>query len=279
MGKTSISWTERTWNPVTGCTQIPSRNGLSGCDNCYAKRLNDTRFMVNAKSPRFGVPFETVLLHESRLRYPLSLRAPSLFFVNSLSDVFHQDIPDSFVAKMFGVMLEAQRHTFQVLTKRPERMRRLVRRIWNAAFTGDSASSVWPPHASGSYTYPPPNVWLGVSISSEEDAWRADMLRETPAAIRFLSLEPLLGPIPPSTLDGLSWVIAGGESGPGARPMDEAWVRELLAACRERGIPFFLKQFGSVWSRQHGLKGKADDPAVFPADLRVQEFPAPPGAA
>ncbi len=228
--KSAIEWTDATWNPTTGCTQIPGpRGGPSGCDNCYAKTLIDLRQSKNPKSPRYGKPFETVMLHESRLTQPLRWKRPRRIFVNSLSDVFHPDVPEDFIAQIFDVMVSAHWHAFQVLTKRPDRMRRIAP------------------------TTPASNIWLGASVCSNDDAWRADALRATPAVIRFLSVEPLLGPVDRVDLDGIDWLIAGGESGKGARPMNTAWVRDLRDRCVARNIPFFFKQWGgAVDKRGHG---------------------------
>lgn len=267
MKHSKIAWTEHTWNPVTGCTQVPGPQGRpSGCDNCYAKRLNDTRMVVNPKSPRFGVPFETVLLHRDRLDQPLRWKTPARIFVNSLSDLFHADVPDAFISEVFWKMDLARQHTFQILTKRPERMRRFATALHENL-------TLLAGHEEFDVRTPLPNVWLGVSISTGDDAWRASMLAKTPAAVRFLSLEPLLGPIPPEVIALADWVIVGGESGPGARDLDERWVRDIVVACRDAGVPVFVKQLGSVWAARHGLKGKAEDPAAWPRDLQVREYP------
>lgn len=228
-----IQWTTHTWNPTTGCTQIPGVGGSpSGCDKCYAKRQLDTRFRANPKSPRFGLPFETVLTHPNRLATPEKWKSPALIFVNSVSDLFHADIPEAFIDEVFATMLhDANWHTYQILTKRPERMQRYMR-----SFSGPAI---------------PPNVWLGTSISTNADAWRSTMLAKTNAAIRFLSVEPMLGPVNDVPLVGIDWVIAGGESGPGARPMHEVWVRELRDRCERAGIAFFFKQWGA-WVPANG---------------------------
>lgn len=257
MKDSNIGWTGNTWNVVTGCDQIPGREGRpSGCDNCYAKRLNDTRLIANPKSVRYGVPFETVLIHRNRLDMPIKWKTGARIFVNSLSDLFHRDVPDNFICEVFDVMRRAQQHTFQILTKRPERMRRFVQKVLPAE------ARVLP------------NVHLGVSISTADDAWRARMLNETPAAVHFLSLEPLLGPIPAEIVASSEWVIVGGESGPGARPVDEQWLRDIVRTARQARVPVFVKQLGSVWAKAHRLSGKADDMEQWPDDLRLQEFPA-----
>jgi protein gp37 len=288
MKNSAISWTNHTWNPVTGCTQIPGRSDgkggrrPSGCDNCYAKRISDTRFRANPKSPRFGLPFETVLLHEDRLTAPLRVAKASFFFVNSLSDLFHEAVPDEFIERVWLTMsLAGSRsltnprlgdHTFQILTKRPDRMRRVVTAIYRkwalAAVRGDEA--LFEKHG-GIAPFVLSNVWLGVSISTQDDVWRAAVA--VPAAVWFASFEPLLGPVGPAALDTLDWGIVGGESGPGARPMDEAWARALVQGAERRGVPLWLKQMGTVWARAHGLPGKADSLEDLPSDLRIQRFP------
>lgn len=262
--KSPIQWTDATWNPVTGCTQIPGAHGTpSGCDNCYAKRLIDSRMSKNPKSVRFDQSFEVVMLHDSRLRQPYSWHDRRIF-VNSLSDLFHADVPTEFIARVFETMGNTvfcpYRNTYQILTKRPERMRRLMPQLWYAADPRASAAAVTQKA-----------IWLGVSISTMADAWRAQMLRETEGMVRFLSLEPLLGPIDAwSVLQGMSWVIVGGESGAGARPMQIEWAREIRDVCAQRGIPFFFKQLGKV---ANGGKGHGGDLLEIPLDLRLRQYP------
>jgi protein gp37 len=212
--KTTIEWTDRTWNPVTGCTKISP-----GCAHCYAERITE-RFHGAGS-------FEKVVLHPDRLEEPLSWRAPQRVFVNSMSDLFHDDVPGDFIDHVWTVMREAPQHTFQILTKRAERMLKLMRH------------------------YPPlSNVWLGVSVENQHFAdERIELLMQTPAAVKFISAEPLLGHIFLQNhfllgIDGLDWVICGGESGPGARPMDSDWVRSLRDQCTAAGVPFFFKQWG-----------------------------------
>lgn len=253
-----IEWTDRTWNPVTGCTEVSA-----GCDNCYAKRFAE-RFRGVP-----GHPFERgfdVTLRPERLQDPLRWRKPQRVFVNSMSDLFHRDVPDEFIAQVFGTMMRAKEHTFQVLTKRPERMRRFwpsvlagkieelrisargevspdfafVQASWPALFPDAKISA-----SSFGGSFPPRNVWLGVSVEDERATWRIDMLRETPAAVRFLSCEPLIGPVDlRGKLEGISWVIVGGESGHGARPMHPWWVHDIRDACIDAGVAFFFKQWG-----------------------------------
>ena len=288
--KSAIEWTDSTWNPVTGCTKVSP-----GCANCYAERI----------SKRFKRDFSEIRVHPDRLAEPLRWRKPRRVFVNSMSDLFHEDIHAGNIYDIFVTMSQAFPHTFQILTKRPTRMKRLVEYF--------AASSRW-------YKWPLPNVWLGVSV---EDQKRADeripLLLQTPAAVRFVSCEPLLGPIHipglhacpqectekdgfhPGPLPGLDWVIVGGESGPNARPMDLAWAGSIVAQCKAAGVPCFVKQLGAhpfdlteldqdidnpppgtAWSvrtetRNHAYyrlrDHKGGDPSEWPEDLRVREYP------
>lgn len=212
-GSSAIEWTNRTWNPVTGCTKISP-----GCDNCYAERITH----------RFGGDFSRVTLHPERLDAPLRWRKPSYIFVNSMSDLFHSDqVPFEFVDRVFDVMLRSPQHVFQMLTKRPSRMKYY--------------SGPWPS-----------NVWAGTSVESQDYVWRCEELRKVPAAVRFLSLEPLIGPIDSIDLSGIHWVIVGGESGPKSRPMSAGWVRRIRDICDDAGVPFFFKQWGGVHSKAGG---------------------------
>ncbi|MDB5095563.1 MAG: hypothetical protein JWO85_3664 [Candidatus Eremiobacteraeota bacterium] len=219
-----IEWTDETWNPVTGCTKVSP-----GCDHCYAATWA-ARKMGQWADRDFG----TVVCHEDRLLAPLSRRKPTRYFVNSMSDLFHKDVPDEFIRQVFITMGCTQRHTFQVLTKRPERMRRWVRDFYGPGGKNELRDPADPIS----------NAWLGVSVESNDYAWRADMLRETPAAVRFLSIEPMLGPVDKVSFEGIDWVIVGGESGHGARPMHPAWVRDVQDRCAWDNIPFFFKQWG-----------------------------------
>jgi protein gp37 len=255
---TGIEWTEETWNPLTGCARVSP-----GCDNCYAAReaagrLSGHRAYSGLAVRPAGGPAEftgEIRLHPDRLDQPLRWRRPRQVFVNSMSDLFHPDVPVGFIAQVFATMGEADRHTFQVLTKRPQRMLDLLasESFWTDAMIegthpDEEASGIgfWydclrsccmPNHV--------PNVWLGTSIESDRYTFRAGHLRATPAALRFLSLEPLLGPLPSLDLTGIDWVIVGGESGPGARPMHPNWVRDIRDRCVAAGVPFFFKQFGA----------------------------------
>ncbi len=330
---TLIEWTDETWNPVTGCHKVSP-----GCDHCYAERITN----------RFGGPgaFDTVVLHPERLEMPLRWRKPRMVFVNSMSDLFHDDVPDEFVAQVFAIMGLARRHTFQVLTKRPGRMASLLGRGGFGPWVETEAEhliqddstpltlqerrsfyrtlNLWYPITR----WPLRNVWLGTSVETQKWAdVRIPKLLETPAAVRFLSCEPLLGPIDLTRMrdplgcncgpageqgvhepwcgtisalrEGTDWVIAGGESGPGARPMDMQWARSLVEQCRAAGVPAFVKQLGTHpgfqledeerrgnpapsfhhFDEASGLYIKAlddhkgGDPSEWPEDLRIRERP------
>ena len=209
MNTSHIEWTTATWNPVTGCTKVSP-----GCDHCYAETFAERFRGVPGHVYERGFDFQ---LRPERLQQPLSWQKPSLIFVNSMSDLFHADVPESYVAQVAEVMRQASWHTFQILTKRGERLERLSRRI------------AWPP-----------NVWLGVSVESPLYYSRIRHLQRVDATVRFLSCEPLLSPLPELPLSGVGWVIAGGESGPGARPMDPEWVRDIRDQCERMEVPFFL---------------------------------------
>lgn len=219
-----IEWTEATWNPVTGCDRVSA-----GCDNCYAlalakrlKAMGNPRYQTDGRPETSGPGFG-VAMHREALGLPLSWRKPRVVFVNSMSDLFHPKVSEEFIAEVFQVMALCPQHTFQVLTKRPRRMVAVMGRL---------------------HPVPLPNVWLGTSVESEDRMSRVDLLRRVPAAVRFLSLEPLLGPLPSLDLSGIGWVITGGESGPRARPIDPEWVRDIRDQCVEAGVPFFHKQWG-----------------------------------
>ena len=244
---TAIEWTDETWNPVTGCDRVSP-----GCDNCYAltlakrlKAMGQPKYQRDG-DPRTSGPGFRLTVHPEELDRPLRWRRPRRVFVNSMSDLFHRDVPDAFIAQVFSVMARAQQHTFQVLTKRPRRMVDLL----GSVDAGGQAllEDLWDEgEARGLYEapWPLPNVWLGTSIESDRYTFRADALRATPAAVRFLSLEPLLGPLPSLDLTGIDWVIVGGESGPGARPMHPDWVRDIRDRCVDAGVAFFFKQWGN----------------------------------
>lgn len=219
--KSTIEWTETTWNPVTGCTKISA-----GCANCYAERM--ARRLQAMGQANYANGF-TVTLHPRMMELPLHWRKPQAIFVNSMSDLFHDEIPDDFILEVFGVMRRAHWHRFQVLTKRSERLADMRYRL------------PWPE-----------NVWMGVTVESARHVSRLDDLRCTDAAVKFCSIEPLLGALPALDLSGIDWVIVGGESGPGARPMKVDWARGIRDACRRQGVPFFFKQWGGVFKKQTG---------------------------
>lgn len=227
---TTIEWTEATWNPVTGCTKVSP-----GCKHCYAERM--AKRLRAMGQPRYVNGFR-VTLQEDLVEQPLRWAAPRRIFVNSMSDLFHPEVPEFFIRRVFRTMEEAHWHEFQILTKRPERLRALADRL------------SWPE-----------NVWMGVSVETEDYLWRIDHLVAVPAAVRFLSLEPLLGPLQSLPLEGIHWVIVGGESGPGARPMDPEWVRQIRARCLDQGVPFFFKQWGGTRKARTGreLDGRTWD--------------------
>ncbi|HKQ69156.1 MAG TPA: phage Gp37/Gp68 family protein [Polyangiaceae bacterium] len=219
--RSSIEWTEATWNPVRGCTKISP-----GCKHCYAETFAE-RFRGVP-----GHPFEQgfdLRLVPTALDLPRRWRRGRLVFVNSMSDLFHEDVPDEYVARVFDVMRECAQHQFQVLTKRAERLEALAPVL-----------------------RPSPNVWLGVSIENAQHAWRIEHLRRAPARVRFLSIEPLLGPMGRLRLNDIHWVIVGGESGHGARPMNAEWVRDVRDQCRHARVPFFFKQWGGVQKSKNG---------------------------
>ncbi len=219
--KSSIEWTDSTWNPVTGCTKVSP-----GCRHCYAETFAERWRGIP------GHPYEQgfdLRLWPDRLGLPLTWRKPRRVFVNSMSDLFHEGVPLSFIRTVFRTMEQASWHTFQVLTKRSERLLEL------------SPELKWPR-----------NVWIGVSVETADYMQRIDDLRRVPAAVRFLSLEPLLGPLNALNLTRVDWVIVGGESGPGARPMAVRWVRQIREQCRAKGIPFFFKQWGGVNKKRTG---------------------------
>jgi protein gp37 len=259
--KSGIEWTGATWNPVTGCTKVSP-----GCDHCYAERVTE-RFQGKGA-------FATVTLHPERLDLPLRWRKPRKVFVNSMSDLFHDDVPDEFIARVFAVMALAEQHTFQVLTKRHGRMRSLLGSNGFQLAVMKAAVEISDSPCADIYAdddrWPLPNVWLGVSVESQQWAdIRIPALLATPAAVRFLSCEPLLGPVYLLTryddylIHGrpVDWVIAGGESGPGARPMQVEWVRILRDQCVRAGIPFHFKQWGE-WGIPGWKVGETNGPLV-----------------
>jgi protein gp37 len=278
--KSKIEWTDATWNPVTGCDRVSE-----GCDNCYAltlasrlKEMGNPRYQTDGRRATSGPGFG-VALHEDALVTPLSWKRPRMIFVNSMSDLFHPDVPATFIARCVEVMVKAEQHTFQVLTKRPRRMAALMPKIWSLLDVV--------------IENPPKNIWLGVSVENQKSAdARIPLLLETPAGVRFLSCEPLLGsidlsewldhPKAPGSIGlrrffnqgsstggaSIDWVIAGGESGHGFRPMRTEWAIELRDQCSRAGVPFFFKQWGGRTPKAGGrtLEGRTWD------DFPLREF-------
>jgi protein gp37 len=260
---TAIQWTEATWNPITGCSVVSP-----GCTNCYAMKLAGTRLKHHPS--RAGLTRDTkagpvwtgeVRFNKDWLVQPLNWQRPRMIFVVAHGDLFHGNVPDDWLDRIFVTMFLAEQHTFQVLTKRPERARAYLSDPATLRRLADRLVEQPP--------WPLPNVWLGTSV---EDQQRADeripVLLDTPAAVRWLSCEPLLGPVNLLNAMSIDWVVAGGESGPGARPMDEGWARSLRDQCTAAGVPFFCKQLSVPGTTRvlHDL----DD---FPEDLRVREYP------
>lgn len=221
MSKTKIEWTETTWNPLTGCTKISP-----GCLNCYAEVM--AKRLQSMNSPNYRNGFK-LTLHPHALSIPSSWKSPKLVFVNSMSDLFHEDVPISFIKKVFFVIESTPQHTYQVLTKRSTRLRELANQLH------------WPS-----------NLWMGVSIENNDYCYRVDNLATVPAAVKFLSLEPLLGPLPDLDLTKIDWVIVGGESGPKAREMKEEWVLDIRNRCIQQRVPFFFKQWGGKNKKKAG---------------------------
>lgn len=241
--KTTIEWTESTWNPVTGCSKISP-----GCRHCYAERM--AHRLQAMGNPRYQNGF-AVTLHHDQIELPLRWTKPQMIFVNSMSDLFHRDVPTEFIAEVFAVMQRASHHTFQVLTKRAKRLSSLAPAL------------PWPE-----------NLWMGVSVETQHVTPRLDCLRDVPAAVRFVSFEPLLGPVEDTDLAGIHWAIVGGESGPGARPMKVEWVRSLRDQCAAASVPFFFKQWGGVQRAKAGrrLDGRLWD--EFPRVIAVRQHSA-----
>ena len=234
--KSSIEWTESTWNPVTGCNKISP-----GCKNCYAERMAKRLKAMGSDNYENGFKLAT---HEHVLALPLRWRKPQVIFVNSMSDLFHKNVPLSFILSVFETMNKAHWHVFQVLTKRSDRLLEINKYLpWSK------------------------NIWMGVSVENQEYTSRIDELRKTDASTKFLSIEPFLGPIKRLNLRKIDWVIVGGESGPKARPMKEEWVIDIKEKCIKQSVPFFFKQWGGVQKKKNGreLEGKTWDqmPASF----------------
>ena len=228
--KSAIEWTESTWNPLTGCTKISP-----GCKHCYAERMA-VRLQAMGQ-PNYARGFE-LAMQENSLGLPLKWKKPQTIFVNSMSDLFHKAVPVEFILKIFEVMCRADWHRYQILTKRSDRLLEL------------SPKLPWKSH-----------IWMGVSVETLDYAIRIEHLRKTGAMVKFLSLEPLLGPLPGLNLEGVDWVIVGGESGPGARAVDPAWVLEIREQCQTANVPFFFKQWGGTRKKKAGreLEGRTWD--------------------
>ncbi len=219
--KSAIEWTESTWNPVTGCTKISS-----GCLNCYAERM--ARRLKAMGQPNYRNGFK-VTCHPHTLDIPLKWKKPQMIFVNSMSDLFHKDVPDEFILDIFSTMRQAKQHQYQILTKRAERLAKL------------SPELPWQE-----------NIWMGVTVEAADYKYRIDYLRYTGAKIKFLSLEPLLDDLGELNLDEIDWVIVGGESGPGARPIEIGWIRNIREQCLAQNVPFFFKQWGGINKKKAG---------------------------
>lgn len=312
----TIEWTDETWNPTVGCSRVSP-----GCDNCYAinvahRAMQPAHEGLTVRRPGERTDWNgTVRELPDRLDTPLRWRKPRRVFVDSMSDLFHPDVSDEFIARVFGAMACAPRHTFQILTKRPQRMATILADSHHRCMASASIGRLLgvDPAEHGPYdsaeaarnlgraigdareragldrwftSWPLPNVWLGTSIESDRYVWRADRLRDTTAAVRFLSLEPLLGPLPSLDLTGIDWVIVGGESGPGARPMHPAWVHDIRDRCTAAGIPFFFKQWGD-WTqapkgsathllKEHGVPmagGGRHEPSLIPIASGTTDYP------
>ncbi|MFF7335379.1 DUF5131 family protein [Streptomyces sp. NPDC008150] len=306
--RTKIEWTQgddgapgQTWNPTTGCDRISP-----GCDHCYAltmakrlKGMGQAKYQ-NDGDPRTSGPGFALTTHPDTLTEPLRWKKPRKVFVNSMSDLFHARVPREFLARVFAVMAATPQHTYQILTKRPQRAARILTDLCTCGaghtpgvhFRSDMEWAATPHsptyvpglehgiyHRAG---WPLPNVWIGTSIESDKYARRADHLRNTPAAVRFLSAEPLLEALPSLDLAGINWLIPGGESGPGARPFNPAWAADLLDDARQAETAPFVKQLGTVWARDTTWGGKTiaahgdtkgGDPTYWPTHLRVREYP------
>ncbi len=290
--KSGIGWTDATWNPTTGCTKVSP-----GCKNCYAKHQAWPRLAAMETGVYSGRVFEDVQVHPERLDQPLRWTRPRMIFVNSMSDLFHEDIPDKFIQKVFTVMALADKHIFQVLTKRPLRMLDFMRRFEYLGSHQITEMKFVDPKTLKlrGRPWPLPNVWLGTSVENQETAdERIPLLLETPAAVRWLSCEPLLDAVSLEMienngdlhdratrgsywrpLDGnfkdsatIDWVVVGGESGPKARPMKEGWAQNIMLECRDANVPFFMKQGSQTpeWPHYHDIES-------FPFNLRVREYP------
>ncbi|WP_329474191.1 phage Gp37/Gp68 family protein (plasmid) [Streptomyces sp. NBC_01723] len=282
----SIEWTEKTWSPTTGCDQISP-----GCTNCYAltmakrlKGMGQAKYQ-NDGNPKTSGPGFALTVHPDALDEPYRWKKPRKVFVNSMSDLFHARVPRDFLAQVFAVMAFTPQHSYQILTKRPERAARILadssfaKTVEKAMYDDDAYATL---ARGGLKSWPLPNVWIGTSIESDDYTRRAKALRNTPAAIRFISAEPLLGPLPSLNLTDIDWLIIGGESGPGARVLEPWWIDDLIYEARQAGAAPFVKQLGSVWARHTTVAGKTvaawgdtkgGNPAHWPDQLRIREYP------
>lgn len=233
----SIEWTDSTWNPVTGCTKTSP-----GCANCYAERMSQRLKAMG--NPNYKNGF-SLTMHEDALELPLRWKRSQAIFVNSMSDLFHENVPDDFILRVFNIMKHADWHNFQILTKRSERLIELSDKL------------TWMPH-----------IWMGVTVEEQRYTYRIENLRNTNAIVKFLSIEPLIGPITNLDLEGIDWVIVGGESGPKSRPMEQSWVINIRNQCQEQKVPFFFKQWGGRNKKKAGreLEGRTWDevPSLLP---------------
>ena len=238
MAESKIEWTDTTWNPTTGCSKISP-----GCNNCYAESFSKRLKSMGMEKYSNGF---NVTIHPEVLELPMEWKSPRLVFVDSMSDLFHEEIPLSFIKEVFSIMHETKRHIYQVLTKRSERMLEISSELaWNE------------------------NIWLGVSVENNDYRYRIDHLKKTNANIKFISFEPLIGPIYKLDLKGIGWVIVGGESGPGARPIKKEWVETIKDICQESDIPFFFKQWGGVIKKKNGRKLNGKEWNEFPLEYQV----------
>lgn len=308
--RSGIEWTDASWNPVTGCTEVSP-----GCDHCYAAREARGRLRARyleqetVEPERADDPF-AVRLWPDRLDQPLRWRRARRIFVNSMSDLFHKAIPREYVERIFTIMGLAQQHTFQVLTKRPARAAEFLRVFYATDVINDYAAQYMDYEDMPDVTFPLANVWIGTSVERQDEDYRIRHLLDVPASVRFLSCEPLIGPLrlPLHSHEGngicphcssehcyyargddflrcgstddvvisshdLHWVIVGGESGPGARPMDVEWARSIVRQCKAAGVPVFVKQLGRAWALDGMRDIKGASPSEWPEDLRVREWP------
>jgi len=275
MAASRIEWTEATWNPSTGCDRIST-----GCDHCFAltlakrlKAMGSSKYQTDG-DPRTSGPGFGVAFHPDAAYQPLRWRTPKKIFVNSMSDLAHARISDEQIATVFAVMALTTHHQYQLLTKRPKRLAKLLARNDFLTKVADAATQIATTHAQTptpptNMPWPLPNVWLGTTIETDDYCWRADELRKAPAALRFLSCEPLLGPLPSLNLADIDWLIAGGESGPGHRPLNLDWVRQLRDQCQAESVPLFFKQVGGLRPKDGGrhLDGRTWD--QFPHQPRT----------